>query len=354
MLDTAQRAIQRGDAGRARALLRMLSVQYPRDRRIWLARADLAESDEERQLVLDTLAGLEPHTVVLPETAAERVPAVDATIQVNQVPPQARQPGTTPVLRPPVALTPEAAPRPGSYSPARIRWPLYLITGVAVAILAAVALLRFVVWPQPGSARLPTQPALASQEPLASVPPAEVTALPLATAAPIATASIPTPEPPTPTEAPSPTPAPTLTPRPTLAFGTVVEEGPWNATLLRPEHALWLKGSIGGLQPSGQFVLALLSIGYSGDTALAIPENLFTLEDDQGRHYRPAPGASAAYLATFGRGQYGDVSLDEVIPANAGNVSVPVIFDVPPDAHDLRLLIGAQKEGWQVPARTAP
>ncbi|HEU5086409.1 MAG TPA: hypothetical protein VFT99_03150, partial [Roseiflexaceae bacterium] len=68
----------------------------------------------------------------------------------------------------------------------------------------------------------------------------------------------------------------------------------------------------------------------------------------------PTPGASAAYLATFGRGQYGDVSLDEVIPANAGNVSVPVIFDVPLDARDLRLYVGDEPTGWEFAAPATP
>ncbi len=375
-------------------MLRMLTKQYPAERRVWQALADVAETDDERALVLEQLAALEGpprHTVVLPETRAAELPAAD-TIALPPPAPQRprRLPRATPVVAAPTDTTPLPQDDQEAVLPAaRIRWPLYLITAIGFAIVLAVALARWVIWPPstaqsplptavatsaaditalppveatiPGSGALPTAvpivtlepaPGVATATPLesaaATAPPVTVVVTVLVPTELAATTVVPTPLVPTATS------LPTLTPRPSLPGGQVVQQGDWNVTLLRPEHALLLNGSIGSLQPKGQFALALLSIGYSGDTAAQIPADLFTLQDNQGREYKPVPGASAAYLATFGRGQYGDVSLDEVIPANAGNVSVPVIFDVPLDARDLRLYVGDEPTGWEFAAPATP
>lgn len=154
------------------------------------------------------------------------------------------------------------------------------------------------------------------------------------------------------TAAPSPTatpaPSPTLTPLPTLPAGTVILRDTWTLTLLRPDHAIVLNGPIGSQQPNGRFVLALVAVGNSGGTAIPAPPEMFVLIDDQGARYLPEPGLSTLYLETFGRGIYGDFSLDEAIPAGVGQVSVPVIFDVPVDARGLTLHLGDSVAGWPV------
>lgn len=109
-----------------------------------------------------------------------------------------------------------------------------------------------------------------------------------------------------------------------------------------------LNGSIGSRQPNGRFVLALVAVGNSGATAVPVPPEMFVLIDERGNRYTPEPGLSTFYLETFGRGRFGDFSLDEAIPAGVGQVSVPIIFDVPIDAYGLTLHLGDSVAGWPV------
>jgi hypothetical protein len=109
-----------------------------------------------------------------------------------------------------------------------------------------------------------------------------------------------------------------------------------------------LNGPIGSRQPNGRFILALVAVGNGGATAAVAPETLFTLVDQRGNRYLPEPALSTLYLETFGRGVYGDFSLGEAIPAGIGQVSVPVIFDVPLDARGLSLHLGDSVAGWPV------
>ena len=122
----------------------------------------------------------------------------------------------------------------------------------------------------------------------------------------------------------------------------------WTLTLLRPDHAVVLNGPIGSQQPNGRFVLALVAVGNGGSAAAIVPPELFVLIDEQGNRYLPEPGLSTFYLETFGHGRYGDFSLDEAIPAGVGQVSVPVIFDVPVSTRGLTLQLGDSVAGWPV------
>jgi hypothetical protein len=85
-----------------------------------------------------------------------------------------------------------------------------------------------------------------------------------------------------------------------------------------------------------------------GDLPSRIPDGLIMLQDEQGNRYTPLPSASTTYLATYGRGQAGDVSYDEPIPTDAGNLSVPIIFDVPPGTRGLQIVVGKAPMGWSV------
>jgi hypothetical protein len=145
--------------------------------------------------------------------------------------------------------------------------------------------------------------------------------------------------------APTPTPQPTVA---ALAPGTIIEQGIWRASLLRPDYALVLDGSIGPLQPRGRFVLALVAVAQTGDGPERLPEDLIFLVDHQGARYRALAGASSAFLDTYGRGQRGDLSMEEPIPEGGGNVSVPIIFDVPETARALRLYVGGSALGWPI------
>jgi hypothetical protein len=171
---------------------------------------------------------------------------------------------------------------------------------------------------------------------------ATLPALAAPTAAPTVGLPQPTAAPPTAVASPLPTP------RQTLAPGQVVEQGQWHAILIRPEDAVALDGSIGSFQPNGRFVLALLAIGNDGQAPARLPDNLFALVDGSGKRYAPLPQISTAYLNTYGRGQHGDLSMEDAIPSDGGNKSVPLIFDVPPSARPLYLLVGDSSAGWPI------
>lgn len=334
LLETARRAIQHGQLDRARAVLRALGNQYPQDVRVWETLADVASDEQERKLVLDQLAA--QHAAPATATLADLTEPDQLVDEVMQLP--------APVMLMPRdrIIATERAP---------IRWPTYLVIGLTALVLVALVLWRWFPSTAPTATSEPTQvsaegplPTLAAILPLAtavvelpSVQPAptDIPAVVVATAV-------------SPSVTPLPTIEPTATARPRLPIGNVVQSGAWNITLLRPEHALILDGSIGSLQPQGRFVLALLAIGNTSNSAVRIPEQLVALQDEQGNRYLPIPAASTAYLATYGRGQTGDLSFEEPIPSDAGNLSVPVLFDVPANARGLQIVVDDAPAGWAV------
>jgi hypothetical protein len=208
----------------------------------------------------------------------------------------------------------------------------------------------------PAQSPLPTAalPTVAPQEPTAAatVLPAETAAVatvlpaetpaapPTAAAEPIPGAVQPTADPLAPTSVAA-TPAPQG-----LALGQVVDRGDWSVTVLQPSHLLPLSGSIGTLPPQGRFVLALVAVGNRGAAPARVPDDLLVLVDARGNRYSPIPSASTAYLSAYGRGVRGDLSLEEEVPAGAGIVSIPVIFDVPADAGGLVLQVAGAPSGW--------
>jgi hypothetical protein len=377
LLQTVRRRQQSGDLVGARVVLRAIAAQQPNDPRVWLALATVVETrDEQRQALARALA-LDPQNALARRalerfTETERVqgPAQAAANGASNA--SMAQPAATaaPVVAAsePAALEPASAPLPHDQPAQTIRWPLYVVIGAAVILVLLVAALQSTLVrnsevPTP-TQMLPTvvakvQPTLgsvpASPPPIASqAAPAAViaTAVPPApTFAAEATANPTTRPSATAAPTPSPPPAPTI---PALAPGEIVVQKPWHASLLRPDYAVLIDGAIGTLQPRGRFVLALITVGNDSTAAARIPMNLFSLIDGQGNRYQPLPAASTAFLATYGRGQRGDLSMEEQIPAGGGNVSVPVIFDVPPSAHGLTLRVGGASEGWPVGAEPAP
>jgi hypothetical protein len=239
-------------------------------------------------------------------------------------------------------------------TPRRIRWPLVVVGGalLILLLLLLVLLQQFGLFngtngelPPTVAQPLPVSPV--AQATLAPDQPA-IPAEPTTPAQPTiagATATIALP-----TRVPTALP-PTQPPRPALSVGSVVELPGWNMTLLRPEDALLLDGSIGGVQPQGRFALVLLAVANTSDTAAALPLDLIALVDDQGQRYPVQATASATYLVTYGRGQVGDLSVNEPVPAGAGILSIPLIFDLPSNARGLQLVIGDGGSGWTVPGR---
>jgi hypothetical protein len=152
-----------------------------------------------------------------------------------------------------------------------------------------------------------------------------------------------------------PTPVAALPAPAGLPLGTLVEVDGWSTTLLRPDYALLLDGSIGDLRPSGRFILTLMAVSNNSTSPRRIPADLFTLVDSRGRRYSPTPNVSTAYLALYGRGQHGDLALEDDLAPSSGMRSVPILFDVPTNATGLVLTVrdnGAT--GWPIEGSVAP
>ncbi|MBC8078056.1 MAG: hypothetical protein H7Y32_18405, partial [Chloroflexales bacterium] len=121
------------------------------------------------------------------------------------------------------------------------------------------------------------------------------------------------------------------------------------ASLLRTDYSQFLDGALGDQQPRGRFLLVLLALANGGGTPQLFPPELLVLHDAQGRSYTPQPSLSTTYLAAYGRGQRGDLSLENALPPGGGLYSVPVIYDLPADASGLQLSLGdAAGGGWPI------
>ncbi len=402
LLASALRARRSGNISAARALLRVLSADQPDLPQIWLALATVAETRAEQRQALERVAALDPANplaqrglmrmgVVPPAPAQEPVaqqtpgaahnptpvahaatrPALDdSSLQSASVSrrtrkgdalfaplrassrfldqrsrPDRRSPGAAQVqAESEVGFAPGFTSHASPDDARAIRWPLYLVIAISIlAVLAAALLIRDASVSSSAAAPTPALPGAATA-PVVPTQPAIV----VATSSPAAenTATLaPTTPPPTVTP---PTPAPSATPRPTLAIGEVVKHGIWHAVLLRPDYAVSLDGGIATFQPRGRFVLALVAIGNDGSAPAPVPIDLFALIDQSGTRYAPLPAISTAYLSAYGRGQRGDLSMEDPIPADGGNKSVPLIFDIPEHVRDLYLVVKDSAAGWPV------
>jgi hypothetical protein len=353
LLQTVRRRKQSGDTVGARVLLHALAAQQPDDPRIWLALATVAETRAEQRQALERAIALDPQNELASRglerfrTADEGRPSAGSAVGAEA--------GQAPIVTAPaetLALAPAPAllPAPDDDSAIRIRWPLYLVIGVAVLIiLVAAVAIQSTISPAAEAPR----PRLPGALPIPVIPPvpsppatAGATAPPAARPSPALRAAPTAARPPARRTPLPPTPQPT--PRPTLAPGDVIARGAWHASLLRPDYAVPLDGAIGTLQPRGRFVLALVDIGNDGTAPARIPANLFSIQAGDGHRYLPLPAASTAYLEAYGHGQHGDLSMEEQLPPGGGNVSVPLIFDVPPAARELMLHVGDEPRGWMV------
>ena len=396
LLESAMRARKSGNLAASRALLRALATQQPDLPRVWLVLATVAETRAEQRHALEQVLALDPRSVLAQRGLARMGTAKAASAATNgqqrdhDLPlPAVDSSGTAaPAIARPAAtvLAPDLVAAPASFAlgeyaeatraapglhtadiaptqAARdLRWPLYLVIGVsALVVLIAAILIRgseftaalrpapTAALPMLGATTQAIAPALDTTVAPAIAPSAvpargaaTLPALADLTAAPTVDLPQPTAAPPTAISSPLPTP------RQTLAPGQIVEQGQWHAILIRPEDAVALDGSIGSFQPNGRFVLALLAIGNDGRAPARLPNDLFALVDGSGKRYAPLPKISTAYLNTYGRGQHGDLSMEDPIPSDGGNKSVPLIFDVPPSVHPLYLLIGDSSAGWPI------
>jgi hypothetical protein len=379
LLQTVRRRQQQGDQVGARVVLRALAKQY-NDVRLWLALATVAANRQEQRQAIEQALALDPENALVQQALA--------ALNNGSSPVERRQAAVTPMFGTPNSVTstttslvsPDAPTQPmeieaanastepmqlgvttsgaAMHSPptlmpldeerehARtIRWPLYALIAISVLVVLGAALFINRSSNGPSVQPTPTVPlpgAFVTQQPLATP-----TAQPEQTQAPAPTTA---PEPSvTPRVTPSATPTATIPPTPpALPIGEIMVNGQWQATLLQPDHAVILDGAIGSLQPRGRFVLVLIAISNSGANPSRIPDTLFTLRDAMGNSYPALADASTTYLDTYGRGQRGDLSSAEEIPAGGGLVSVPLIFDVPETSRKLSLHMGNEPLGWPI------
>ena len=379
ILAVSTRAAREGKPAAARALLQALVHEHPDLVQAWVGLAAVAPNANERIAALERAAALSPD-----------YPGVQAALEQARPPtplPPSTPPEPTPVPLPPMQLTlPVALPRELTQSiptppPVEVRtiphpkrppfarkrgirrsrasWQQLLIFALMTFIVLAlsiwvVAALPFFAPSTPSISPTPSLPGAAAMvQSESSLTPTQAPPSPQIRA---------TNQPFTPTEimatrstATSAT-APTTTASPlrdqplpaALPMGKLLEDNGWHAVLLRPDFAIVLDGAIGDLRPNGRFVLALISVSNTNDTPRTIPTTLFQLNDQQGRHYQPLRTISSVYLQIYGRGQHGDLALEDTIPPGGGMVSVPLIFDVPANATDLQLTMGSYPNGWGV------
>ncbi len=354
LLHVGLAAARAGNSSAARALFLALSREYPQEVRVWRALADVAGDDDERRVALEHVRDLDPadERAALALQAGAAAPARSSSRPGYAVPPLA-EPDDQPVS--------EQAPFPLLNLIALV---VILLLLVAVGLIIGRNLLptagRASATVTPVLAALPTAPLM-----LPTAPPALPTSLPpptlVPTRAPLLTpSSVPTMEPtllpslsPTPQQSAGETATAELVPTVSteLPMGTIIDNDGWSATLLRPDYAVALEGPIGDLYPNGRFVLAVVAVSNNSPTPRTIPPELFSLLDAVGRNYSPVPGLSSAYLGLYGRGQRGDLALEDVLEPASGMRSVPVIFDVPLDATGLRLTMPSMGgAGWPINA----
>jgi hypothetical protein len=357
LLRSGIQAARRGQTSTARALFQAILAEHPDAARVWLALAGVAATREEQLAAIQQALRIEPENEMA-QRAMQRLTAGTTSVEPASAAPTPTDdeldlpavPAVTPQL-PPEEVVFEEEEQPDSASAAG---PFSRVPGWLVLALLAAALglaLGYFLLPllnpqQVGQVATATPPLSLTTQPT-SVIATTAPLIPTPRPAPQQTAVIGQ-EPSAPiARSPVATTAPVV-PAP-LAMGTLQEYDNWSATLLRPDYALSLDGSIGDLQPNGRFVLALLSVSNGDPNPRRMPADLFVVVDQQGRSYQPSAGTSTAYLALFGRGQYGDLAFEDEIAPGGSLFSVPVIFDVPLDATGLLLtMAGNRSAGWQI------
>jgi hypothetical protein len=321
LLARSEKAARDGNYAGARALLRAITRQYADDVRAWRLLSFIAATPDEREHALEHVRRLEAHTTHPGEAPAPETPTT-----------------TTDSLR--------------RYS------MLWLSLAAVGVVLIALFWGRLLVNMDDRASATPSSQssgaaAVSDDQPDGQTNDQANTQANNQQAG--STAIPPTPtHTPTSTPTPTPTSTPTPVPRPTThALGTVLSHNDWYATLIQPDHAQLFSETLSGVQAQGRFALAVLAVGNTASQPRRIPLEMFTLIDDQGRRYYPIEGASSAYLSAYGRGQVGDLALEDEIPPGGGSVSVPLLFDVAPDVNELFLTIGEQAtSGWQIPIPT--
>jgi hypothetical protein len=355
-------AARAGNRSAARALFLALTREYPDDVRPWLWLAGAAADMGEQRAALERVIAIDPGHPKAAQALARLAPAVPLShLPAAKDAPDARLDELSPAPPWPEPVF-EAPPPEGELPPAEAsRFPLLnriALATIALLLIVLVGIGIGIVQSRSGEAT-----SLATPSPMLQTDEAVSMATAPPAAAPTAPGEPPTIPAPAPTGLAAPTGAPSTqpisppvsTPTPaSLPLGTLVEVDGWSTTLIQPDYALVLDGSIGDLRPAGRFVLALMAVSNNSTAERRIPADLFILVDDRGRRYSPAPNASTAYLALYERGQRGDLALEDPLAPQSGMRSVPILFDVPADAGGLVLTVSGGPTGWPVGRPEAP
>lgn len=339
MLQIAQQAISKGRLQAAQRLLQALSQEYPDEPRVWLLLAELPGPQP--------VAPSQPDDVSPQSDDAEEPPSPQHELSA------------APVAPPPEQRATQAEP-----DDHHTAFPLLNVLAmlVIVLLLGAIGVIigRNVMQTDPFALQSsapatanPVNPSAEVPDPTAvspsptSLPPApQATATASTTATPVPTL---TPIEPTATAMPVASPEPSPTTITELPLGSILDHDGWSATLLRPDYAVVLDGSLGDLAPNGRFVLAVVAVSNNSPETRILPPTFFVLRDDQGRTYSPVPQASTIYLTLYQRGQHGDLALEEPLEPSSGMRSIPILFDVPLDASGLRLTTPSSGgAGWPI------
>ncbi len=131
---------------------------------------------------------------------------------------------------------------------------------------------------------------------------------------------------------------------------TPLEANGWQYNFSTPAYAAAVAGNWGALQPQqGRSVLVLVLVSNTTGQPQQLPADFFVIKDAQNRIYYAQPQASTLYLNQAGRGSAADLSQEDTIPADGLARSMPLLFDIPPGATDLRLFSSKNpNQGWLV------
>jgi len=145
----------------------------------------------------------------------------------------------------------------------------------------------------------------------------------------------------------APSPAPVASPAPATDVATanpaivgndqIITAGNWQFGYTGLSNIA--TGSYGGSLPArGNYLIVLLTVRNTGEAPTQIPDGFFVVKDASGQVYDFNRAASVDYINRFGgtgpRGA-GDYAADAQLPPNAPLGSIPLLFDIDPNATNL-------------------
>lgn len=157
---------------------------------------------------------------------------------------------------------------------------------------------------------------------------------------------------PRPTMTAEPTPEPTEVPMMDVDFANSLNNSGWEYGVREPLIFGDRTDRLSDVPPTnGRYVVLVVVVGNTSGNAQSLPEDFFVLTDDQGREYKANfERSNTLFVNGGGKGVVSDLGVYEVVTSNVLQ-SVPLIFDVHPDATNLRLYGGDNRsQGWLIAA----